>query len=130
MEPMLRETKQWLEIAEKDYQSGTYLLEKRFYPQSIYLFCQALEKVLKAAQIEYTKTIPKKIHHLHLIAQTTGLEFSKEQIKSLEELSKHYGRVRYPDISQVFYNTKTKTASIITNAKQLYLWIYKQLKNQ
>lgn len=127
---MKSETNQWIKIAEADYKSGTYLFERGFYPQSIYLLCQALEKVLKAAQIEYANSLPKKIHHLHVIALETSLEFTKEQLEKLEELSKHYNRVRYPDISQAFYNTKTKTTFIVTSAKKLYLWIYKQLKDQ
>lgn len=123
-------TKTWLAIAEDDFKGGTYLYEHRLYPQAIYLFCQALEKLLKAAGIEFTERQPKKIHHLHIIAKETGLKFSTDQYEELEQLSKHYGRVRYPDISQAFYNTKSKTESIINKAQQLYLWVHKILKDQ
>ncbi len=126
---MKEETKPWLDIAEGDYDSALYLLERARYPQAIYLLCQAIEKVLKAAQIEFADTVPKKIHRLENIAKQTNLMFSEDQYEQLEELSKHYGKVRYPDFAQKDYNTKQKVMPIIAEAKELYLWIHKKFKN-
>lgn len=125
-DPSLR----WLEIAESDYQSSLYLLKGAHYPQAIYFLCQALEKLLKSAQVELTGKPPKKIHRLENIAHISGLVFSEKQYDVLTDLSKHYSRVRYPDISQISYNTKSKVESIITKGKELYLWIQNELKNQ
>ena len=73
---------------------------------------------------------PKKIHRLENIAHDTGIEFSDNQYEILTDLSKHYSRVRYPDISGVSYNTKAKALPIINKGKEMYLWIRERLKNQ
>ena len=102
---MLREeTKQWMKIAESDYKSSQYLFNGARYPQAVYLLCQGIEKILKAAHVEIAKIAPKKIHRLENIAKESGLGISEEQYELLTDLSKHYSRVRYPDISGVSYN--------------------------
>jgi HEPN domain-containing protein len=81
-------TKQWLEIAESDYEVSLLLFKHAHHPQAVYAICQALEKTLKAAQIEFAHTRPKKIHHLKTIAEETNLPFSVAQYKILNELNK------------------------------------------
>jgi len=126
---MRSETKQWLEIAEDDYQLGFYGVERGFYPQALYMLCQAIEKVLKGAQIEFQHQVPKKIHHLDLLARSSGLPFAQEHYGFLKKLSKLYYLVRYPDLSRTRYNTKAKTKEIISQTQALYLWIQQQFKH-
>lgn len=63
------------------------------------------------------------------IAKEIGFEFSKEQYTQLTGLSKHYGKVRYPDFARQDYNTKEKVKPIMRKAKETYLWIQEKLKN-
>lgn len=126
---MRKGTQEWLEIAEGDYEVGLTAYKMARYPQAIYMLCQALEKVLKAAQIEFAQEVPKKTHELERIAQQTKLEFSQEQYGTLAELGRIYRRIRYPDINQRFYNTKEKVAPIYDKLKTLYLWTKKQFTN-
>ena len=123
-------TLKWLSFAEGDYSSACYLFGGARYPQAIYLVCQAIEKLLKAVQIELTDDHPKKIHRLENLAKSSSLYFSDDQYNSLTDLSKIYGKIRYPDISQASYNTKIKTEPIFKKAQEMYLWILEQLKNQ
>jgi len=74
--------------------------------------------------------VPKKIHRLDVIAADSGLDFTKEDSKTLTELSQHYAKVRYPDFAQQDYNTKAKVKPIITKGQTVYLWILEQFKNQ
>ena len=126
---MKSETKQWLKIAEGDYEVSLIGLKKARYPQALYLLCQAIEKVLKGAQIEFTNKSPQRTHRLETIAKKTTLDFSNKQIEQLIELTRHYGKVRYPDLSQADYNSKKKVEPIFNKAKTIYLWILKQFKN-
>jgi len=126
---MRKGTQEWIEIAEGDYEVGSRAFEMARYPQAIYILCQALEKLLKAAQIEFAHEPPQKTHELEKIAQQAKLEFSQEQYHALKELSKIYKRIRYPDINQRFYNTKIKVQSITKQIDDLYLWIHGQFKN-
>lgn len=126
---MKKETKQWFEIAADDYDLGSYATERGLYPQALYMFCQAIEKSLKAAQIEFNHEVPKKIHHLDILATSSKLPFNQEQYKSLKKLTEMYDRVRYPDLSRTRYNTKAKTKEIINQAQTIYLWIQQQFKH-
>ena len=116
-------TKQWLEVAESDYKVSLLLFKYAHHPQAVYAICQAIEKILKAAQIEFANTRPKKIHQLKTIAQEAGLSFSQEHYKTLKELSRHYSKVRYPDFARMEYNTQAKVGPIISQGKEIYLWI-------
>jgi HEPN domain-containing protein len=70
------ETKQWLEIAEGDYELNLHLFKRADYGWAVYIMCQAIEKLLKSAQIEVAGTTPRKIHQLARLAKGTGLSFS------------------------------------------------------
>lgn len=126
---MKKIAKTWLNFAKSDFESALYLFNGARYPQAIYLGCQSLEKLLKAVQIELTKNPPKKTHRLENLAIKTGLKFTKTQIENLTELSKIYGKIRYPDVSQSFYNTKSKAEPIFKKIKNLYLWTIEKLEN-
>ena len=124
---MKSETKQWLKIAEGDYDVSQYGFKMARYPQALYLLCQAIEKALKGAQIELADQVPKKTHNLKNIGTQTGLPFSKAQYQVLKNLTKHYTRVRYPDYSKASYNTKAKVEPIFIQGKEVYQWILARL---
>jgi len=123
-------TRRWLEIAESDFDTAFYLFSGARYPQAVYYLCQAIEKLLKAIRIENTNDAPEKSHRLEHLTKRTGIAFTEEQMKELTLLSQHYSRVRYPDISQISYNTKKKVEPLMKRGKELYLWIKKQFKKQ
>jgi len=106
-----------------------YLFEGAKYPQSVYFICQAIEKLLKAYLIEFQQIRPEKIHRLEKLAIQTKLQFSSDQLNQLEQLTIHYNRIRYPDYSQEYYNTRAKVEPIINQGKTLYLWIKVELEN-
>ena len=126
---MKPETKQWLKIAEGDYEVSLYGFKMARYPQALYLLCQAIEKLLKGAQIEFANLKPPRSHRLENLARKTKLSFSDKQYDFLIELSQHYGRVRYPDYSQVDYSNKMKVSAIFNNGQKIYLWILNKLTN-
>lgn len=125
-----KEASQWLDIADSDYDSALYLFDGARYPQAVYMLCQSIEKLLKATLVELAERVPKKIHRLENIAMETGINFSEKQYNTLTDLSKHYSRVRYPDISRISYNSKEKVHPIIQEGKEIYLWIKEQLTNR
>ena len=116
-------------MAKEDYESSLYLFKGAHHPQAVYYLCRAIEKVLKAAQIENLDQYPKKIHHLKILGEQSGLSLSVEQINALEDLTKHYHRVRYRDIGDTSYNTKAKVEPIFKQGQAIYLWILNTLEN-
>ncbi len=127
---MKQEAQNWFDLAESDYDASLYLFDGARYPQAIYLLCQALEKLLKAAQVELANEAPAKTHNLRTIANRTGLQFSTEHVQMLRSLDRDYQRVRYRDMAQALYNTKVKTEPILEQGQQLYRWIQGQLQDQ
>jgi HEPN domain-containing protein len=123
-------TQNWLNLAAEDYDTCLYLLKGGRYPYAVYLLCQAIEKLLKAAQIEFAHLAPKKIHDLRNLAKDSGLEFSEDQRQQLKDLTKHYERVRYRDLAQADYNTKAKVTVIMEPGKELYQWIFAKFNNR
>lgn len=97
---MKPETQEWLGNAKSDYDSCLYLLKGARYPQALYFMCQALEKALKAAQVELKSQQPKKNHLLGDLAQASGLDIPNSQVEFLEDLTKDYNRVRYADYAK------------------------------
>jgi HEPN domain-containing protein len=115
---MKPETKNWIGMAKEDYDSSLYLFKGAHHPQAVYYLCQAIEKVLKAAQMEYLDQYPKKIHNLRSLGEQSGLSLSAEQINILENLTTHYNRVRYRDIGDVSYTRKLKLSLFSSKAKK------------
>lgn len=127
---MKPETKKWSDIADSDYDTSQYLFKGARHPQAVYFLCQSLEKLLKAALVEFADKPPQKTHRLENIAKDSTLGFSGDQYDRLTELSKHYSRVRYPDISRTSYNTKAKVKPIMEIGEELYQWLKNQFPNQ
>jgi HEPN domain-containing protein len=127
---MKPETQEWLDIAKEDYESSQILFREGKPPQSVYFACQAVEKVLKAAQLELTNQAPKKSHHLENLAYKTRIKFSDHHLKTLRELTNHYDKVRYPDYRRAKYNTRTKVEPILSQSKEMYQWILTALSNR
>ena len=126
---MKKSAQQWLKIAQSDYKDSLYLFKAARHPNAVYIICQAIEKALKAAQIERKNQTPRKIHHLKQLAKATGLPFSEDQYVFLDNLTKDCNRVRYPDYQSTYYNTKAKVEPIINQGKNIYQWILRQLKS-
>lgn len=125
---MKPETQSWLELAKMDYDDSLYLFKGARYPNAVYHLCQAIEKILKAAQVELKHKEPRKTHHLADLAQVSGLEFTTEQIQFLEALTKDYGRVRYSDYARILYNTRKKVEPLFKQAQKVYLWTLTRLE--
>jgi HEPN domain-containing protein len=124
---MKQVTKNWIALAQDDYDDSLYLFKGARHPNAVYHMCQAIEKVLKAALTELADEHPPKTHNLVNLAIQSGLAFSSEQMESLKQLRRHYDRVRYRDIAQASYNTKAKVSPVIDAGQTLYLWILTQL---
>ncbi len=126
---MPQDADNWLKLAAEDYDTALYLFQGARHPYAVYFMCQAIEKLLKAAQIQIAQRSPRKVHDLVSLANKSGLSFPPDRLDILEDLSKHYKRVRYRDISQAHYNTKAKVQPIMQQGQEIYQWILNRLPN-
>jgi HEPN domain-containing protein len=126
---MKPETQNWIALAAEDYEDSLYLFKGARHSNAVYHLCQAVEKILKAVQIERINQPPAHTHDLGSLARKSGLPFSEAQLTALEELFRHYKKVRYRDYADRKYNTKAKVAPIIKQGKELYQWISTSLSH-
>lgn len=125
---MKPETEVWLTLAEDDYQDAKLLWRNHRYGATVFFYQQAVEKILKAYIIESQNVIPPKTHHIELLIKEARLNSDEIGSPSVEELSKSYIRVRYPDLSRQYYTTKDKVEPLVAMAEQVYVWIKNKLK--
>ncbi|MCB0173225.1 MAG: HEPN domain-containing protein [Anaerolineae bacterium] len=127
---MKAEAQNWLQLAKEAYEDCLYLFAGARHPAAVYFMGQALEKLLKAAQIEIRDTVPQKIHDLRVLARKSGLEFSDTQYAALKRIGSHYNNVRYRDLQKTHFDTKAKVEPIINQGQKLFLWILQTLENR
>lgn len=119
---MKKETREWLEKAEKDLDDGIFNFENGRTEVAIFLFHQAVEKSLKALQIEKTG----KHDFSHDLLALSG-EHSRDKFKELFiGLNPVYTGFRYPDVGIGRIEDLDK---IRYRTEELIKWIKKQLKN-
>ncbi len=123
--------KLWLEQAESDFRDARLLWENHRYGSAILLYQQSVEKLLKAYISGVTKKVPEKTHRIEVLLKDAKLDSEEIKVESneVEELSKAYIRVRYPDLNRQYYQKREKAETLVKLSEKLYLWIKEKFKN-
>jgi len=125
---MKKETKLWLDYAKDDLKSLKVMWKAHRYGPTAFYCQQAIEKIFKAIIIEKQNTVPRKSHDLLRLLEDTGIKnFPKKWLPELKEMSRHYFRVRYPDLSKKFYSKREEVVKIVKVTKEIYPWLQKKL---
>ena len=121
----------WLTQAESDFKDAKLLWENHRYGASILFYQQAVEKIIKAYIVKTKKVVPRKSHRIEILLGDAGLNASEtektEGIK-VEELSKAYIRVRYPDLNRQYYQRRDRVEPLVKLSETLYLWVKTKFK--
>jgi len=128
---MKSDSKIWYEQAQEHKKDAEFCLKGARYGLSLYCYHQALEKILKAAIVEFNHKIPPKSHQLDFLLRETALPIDKTLwFEELAKISQHFWRIRYPDIRlSKTYSSKEKIKNIVKSFEEVYLWIENKLKN-
>ncbi len=122
---MDEEVAKWLEQAEKDMDDAEYLLKGGRLKFTLFACEQAVEKGLKALELERKGTVTKT-HELTDLARAVALP---EQLRPLlDELSDAYVATRYPVESAKDPDHET-TQELLQHSKEVLTWIKKQLSD-
>lgn len=121
----------WFEQAEEHCRDAEFCLNGARYGLSLYSYHQALEKIFKAAIVEFTNKIPPKSHQLDFLLKEAGLTVNNPHwFEELAIITQHFWRVRYPDIRLTkTYSSKEKIKQIVINFQTIYLWVKNKLIN-
>lgn len=125
---MKEETTNWLLQAKEHLEDAEYMYSGHRYSMCVYCYHQALEKILKAAIVEYANKLPSKIHNLDTLARETGLKFMDNDLEDLAEITRHFWRVRYPDFQRYVYTNKKVIEPTVVKSRKIYLWVLQQLE--
>ena len=126
---MTGEGKAWTTQAEDDFKNARLLCENHRYGATVFFYQQAIEKITKGYLVSKKKT-PVKTHRIEDLLKEAKLDITELNLEiKVEELSKSYIRVRYPDLNKQYFRTRGKVEPLVEMAEKLYLWIKKQLKN-
>jgi len=128
---MKPDSKIWYEQAEEHYRDAEFCLKGARYGLSLYCYHQALEKILKAAIVEFVNKIPSKSHQLDFLLKETKLSVDNPQwFEELAKITQHFWRIRYPDIRLTkTYSSKARIKNIVKSFEEIYLWVKNKLKN-
>lgn len=128
---MKSDSQTWYEQAEEHRKDAQFCLRGARYGLSLYCYHQALEKILKAAIVEFAHKIPPKSHQLDFLIKETTLEARNPAwFEELAKITQHFWRIRYPDIRLTkTYSSEKKIRQIVKNFEEIYLWVKDKLKN-
>lgn len=88
----------WKQSANDSWETAVYLFEGSKYPEALFLFCLAIEKLLKAHWVkDNINNHPPRIHDLHSLYTETTLELEAEHIDFLDTVNRWNIEGRYPD---------------------------------
>jgi len=115
----------WKFHANYDMKTAESLLKSKRYPYCLFMCQLALEKVLKAIVVQKIKTHAPYTHDLVRLARIIEIEFSKEQMSYLKEISGFNIEARYDNIKMEFHKKATKsfTEKYFKISNELYLWL-------
>lgn len=118
---MKEETGRWWKKAKQDLDDGRFNLENGRNELAAFLFQQAVEKALKAIQIE-EQGKHKLSHDLIALANEAALARFKDLFKDLNPV---YTAFRYPDVTVGEIDNLTEIKSRV---EEFFKWTEKQLK--
>lgn len=125
---MKEEAKIWFDLAQEDEKGAALLWENHRYGLAVFLFQQAVEKILKSYIVEYRNKVPGKTHRIEILIDEADLDLNELDRPDVAELSKAYIRVRYPDLSKQYYRTKERSQPLVKMAGSVYLWVKNKFK--
>lgn len=119
----------WLGGAKYDLGVAGALFKVRKYPYALFMGHLALEKLLKAFVVKYTKKHAPFSHSLPYLAEASGETIPEGMRLKLREFMEFHFEARYPDGNQVFYKkcTKAYTQAKLREIKEVFRWLKAKL---
>ena len=95
---MKPETKEWVEIAERDLEMAGIALEKEFYQHTVFCCQQSIEKLMKAIWTErHSAGTHPRVHNLVKLASSLELDVPPQCRDLLVDLTDQVFASRYPE---------------------------------
>ncbi len=122
---MRKDTKNWLEMAEYDLQTGEHMLQSGRYVYVIFMCHLSIEKTLKALVTEETGKAPPKTHDLLYLTQKAAVRFATEMLDFVGMINNASIATRYPrDFSRLISSYPKEAANdYLERTKGVVRWL-------
>ena len=119
----------WFRGAKYDLGVANAMFKTQKYPYAIFMGHLAIEKLLKALVVKYTKKHAPFSHSLPYLAEKSGIKIPPSVRMGLREFIEFHFEARYPDASKLFYDkcTKAYAAAKLKEMKKVFQWIKTKL---
>lgn len=128
---MDKKAQYWIDLADYDIETAKAMLETKRYLYVGFMCHQSIEKALKAVITSQSGNIPPKIHNLIKIAEMARLfdSMNEQQKQTIFLLNPLNIESRYPSYKDMMLEqlTDTRCNEILSESKELLLWIKQQL---
>jgi HEPN domain-containing protein len=119
----------WLEGAKYDLGVANALFKGKKFPYVLFMGHLALEKLLKALVVKYTKGHAPFSHSLPYLAEKSGIKIPVPIQVKLREFMEFHFQARYPDVNKAFYEkcNKAYAAARLKEMKEVFKWVEAKL---
>ncbi len=119
----------WIKSAEEDIKTAESLFSTKRYLPCLFYCHLFVEKIVKAIIVGKTGKSAPFGHKLSYLAKLAGLDFTKEQVRLLDDLTSFNIRARYEDYKFAIYKKAKKeyTEKYLHRAKELYIWLKERI---
>ena len=129
---MKPKTRNWLNIAQDDYEVAGQLFKSKKYLYTMFFCQQAIEKAIKAAYYDKNEETPPRKHNLTSLAEATGLLSELERVDGdlLDILTQYYIESRYSEDRDALAKKCTRpfTENILKRTGDAFTWLKSRLK--
>ena len=127
---MEKRAKEWLIQSDYDMDTAMYMHKGNRHIYAVFMCHLSIEKALKGLYHEKRREIPPKSHNLIYLLNEIGIKPPGEQGRFIVKLNEASVPTRYPEnlarLQQVY--SEIVVRDILAKAKELVIWIKKQLK--
>lgn len=118
--------------SDRHWETAQSLYKTSHYDWALFVAHLSLEKLLKALIVKKTQQTAPFMHNLQDLARRAEIDFTKEQVKNLGEITTFNIEARYDTIRLDFHKrcTKTYAEKWLTRIKEFRIWLVTELRKK
>ena len=119
----------WVAGAKDSCDTAKFLFDGGRFMHALFFCHLTIEKMLKAIVVKKTGEHAPYDHNLAALLTLSGLDFSQEQINSINEINTFNISGRYDTYKMEFYKKATQDYSkkYFNEAMELYIWLLSKI---
>jgi HEPN domain-containing protein len=124
--------KYWTRLSDEKWKTAQALMKSKRYADALFFCHLRLEAILKGRVVLNTRKPVPYIHDLSKLANISGLDFNKDHVGTLDEITTFNIKGRYDNYKYNFYKKATKAYAkkYFEITKELRLWAKKNIQKK